>query len=146
VLDRGVSEGRPVEAGALLVAVESPTEPLRAVVYVSAGEGYRVERGMDAKILPATESKQGASHLRGRVRTASRFPATHADVLLRLQNEEWVSSLLAAGPVLEVVVDIDPGPATERQFGGTPCTASVIVERRRPLRFLLPALGCGRGF
>jgi hypothetical protein len=96
---------------------------------------------MDVRILPATATRQGAVFLRGRVKSVARFPATHAQLMFSLQNEEWVNSLMRLGPTLEVVIDIPSRRPLTELYSGTPCDASIIVAKQRPIHFLLPATG-----
>ncbi len=58
-----------------------------------------------------------------------------------LQNESWVSSLLALGPTLEVVIEVTSNGKLDNLYSGTPCQASIIVQRRRPIEFLAPVSG-----
>lgn len=139
VLDAKVRPGSFFAADELLVSIESPEAPLQAVVYVAASDGFKVHPEMDVRILPATAAHQGDVFLRGRVQSVARFPSTHAQLMYSLQNEEWVNSLLRLGPTLEVIIDIPSNRPLTELYSGTPCDASIIVDRQRPIRFLLPA-------
>jgi multidrug efflux pump subunit AcrA (membrane-fusion protein) len=139
VLDTNVRPGSVVGAGESLISIESPESPLQAVVYVPAADGFKVQPDMNVRILPATAIRQGAVFLRGRVQTVARFPATNAQLMYSLQNEEWVSSLLRLGPTLEVIIDIPSRRPLTELYSGTPCDASIIVTKQPPVNFLLPS-------
>jgi len=139
VLDANVRPGSIVGAGESLVSIESPEAPLHAVIYVPAADGFKVQPEMSVRLLPATASRQGVVFLRGRVKSVARFPTTNAQLMYSLQNEEWVSSLLRLGPTLEIVVDIPSRRPLTELYSGTPCDASIIVAKHRPIQFLLPA-------
>ena len=144
VLDVAVIDGVSVAEGTPLVSVESPDRPLQAVVYILARDGYKVEPEMIVKLLPATESGRGASYLPGKVKTAARFPASRAEMMYSLQNEDWVNSFLALGPVLEVVVDLSEDTAAadlQELYSGTPTQAIVTIETHQPIEFLIPGFG-----
>ncbi len=141
VLDLVVIEGGVVLASSLLLSVESPDDPLQAVVYVPASDGYRVKDGLEVKVLPATENQQSSNYLRGRVRSASKYPATDIEMMQSLQSESWVASLLSLGPTLEVIVEITATGNQGHLYSGTPCRASIIIQRRRPIEFLAPVSG-----
>ena len=111
------------------------------MVYVVAADGFKVQPDMDVRILPATATRQGAVFLRGRVQSVARFPATNAQLMYSLQNEEWVNSLLRLGPTLEIMIDIPSNRPLTELYSGTPCGASIIVAKQRPVHFLLPASG-----
>ena len=141
VLDVAVIEGAEILQGAPLISVESPEAPLQAVVYIPASDGYKVHADMPVKILPATESARGAAYLSGKVRTASRFPASRAEMMFSLQNEDWVNSFLSAGPLLEVVIEVTTTKPQTHLYSGTPCRASVTIQSHRPIEFLVPGFG-----
>jgi hypothetical protein len=63
------------------------------------------------------------------------------EMLQSLQSEAWVRSLLELGPTLEVMIDIEANGQLDRLYSGTPCEASIIIQRRRPIEFLAPVSG-----
>jgi hypothetical protein len=138
VLDLAAIPGAQLAAGARLVTIETPSHPLQAVLFVSANDGYKVVPDMPVKLLPATELDQGGAYLSGKVIRAARFPASQADIHYSLQNEEWVESFLARGPLLEVVVEIQSDKPPVHLYSGTPCKASITISTRRPIEFLIP--------
>jgi len=141
VLDVAVIVGTVVDMDAPLVSVESPRKSLSAVVYVPAADGYKVESGMQVKVLPATESRHSSSQLTGRVATAAKFPATRVEMMSTLQNEDWVQTLLAQGPSLEVIIEIESEEPLTKLYSGTPCQATITVKKRRPIELLVPVSG-----
>jgi hypothetical protein len=78
------------------------------------------------------------------VKRAGRFPVTHAEMMRSLQNEEWVNSLLAMSPALELVIETGDEAPSEL-YSGTPCQAVITVDSRRPIALLLPDLACCGG-
>jgi multidrug efflux pump subunit AcrA (membrane-fusion protein) len=145
VLDIAVFEGDIVAEHTILVTVESSRYPLEAVVYVAAADGYRVQSGQDVRIVPATAEQRTASHLRGQVRVAGKFPASQAGMMRSVQNAQWVGSLLTRGPMLEVVAQPDEDGWPSHLYSGTPCQAQITVDRQRPVEFVLPILNRRRG-
>lgn len=131
------AQGSIVEQSLPLASVEDPSRPLRAVVYVAAADAFKVMTGMRTKVQPATNFGEDTSVLVGTVERAARFPADRDDMMFRLQNEGWVDSLSAMGPVLEVVIDVAPKAQPERFYSGTPCNAAITIDQRRPIDFLL---------
>jgi len=130
-----------VEEGSPLLTIESPDQPLQAVAYCSADEGYQIRAGMEVQVLPAGTREGSSRHFSGRVESAGRFPATRAAMIRSLKSEAWVDNFLRLGPVVEVVVNLSPPHALRDTFSGTPCRVRITVNRQRPIQFLLPAGG-----
>jgi len=146
ILDIAVLPGDIVAEESILLTVEASDCPLEAVVYVPAGDGYRVEAGDPVQIVPATAEKRFARHWQGRVQSAGKYPVTHNDMMRSLQSSEWASSLLAMGPMLEVVAGECPGEKwPSHLYSGTPCQARITVDTQRPIEFVLPILGSRGG-
>lgn len=117
-----------------------PDANLTAVAFVPAAEGYRVRTGMTVSIKPASDDPQSSNHLQGTVKSVGRRPATQASVEQLLQNESWTSTTLAAGPVLQVDIELADVKSSERVFSGLPCTAQIVIQRQRPIDLVLPSL------
>lgn len=130
------ANGMVVEESSALASVEDPTQPLQAVIFVPATDAFKVMPGMRTRVQPSS-SGGDEGVLVGRIQRAARFPAGRDDMLFRLQDESWVESLSALGPVLEMVVDIAPRADAERFYSGTPCQAEITIDERRPIEFLL---------
>jgi len=149
VLDVLVRPGERVEKGAALAQLESLEQPLQAVLFVPAAEGYRVRPGMEARISLAGEKGAYAAGLPGRVKSAARFPAARASLVRALHGEGWADRLSRGGPLLEIVVELTGAagaPGAEGLYSGTPCQGEIIVGRQRPIRLILPsAAGGGHG-
>jgi multidrug efflux pump subunit AcrA (membrane-fusion protein) len=131
------AQGAVMEESSPLAAVEDPTQPLQAVIYVPATDAFKVMPGMRTKVQPSSSEGGDEGVLVGTIERAARFPAGRDDMMFRLQNESWVESVSAMGPVLEMVVDIVPREDAERFYSGTPCHAAITVDERRPVEFLL---------
>ncbi|MGO8900508.1 MAG: HlyD family efflux transporter periplasmic adaptor subunit, partial [Isosphaeraceae bacterium] len=148
VLDIPVHEGEAVEPGATLATLESPEVAPHAVLYVPADMGYQVRPGMEARVEPAGSAPGGAGALSGRVVNAGRYPVSRAAIAGML-SDEWRADPTSRGsPLLEVVVALTPeamapgpGPTSSDSFpgiySGTPCRATITVDRLRPLRLIV---------
>lgn len=135
------------------------------IVFVSAGEGKRINLGNPVQIVPATVKREEHGYIRGRVVSIAELPATKLAMEAALEHPELVDAFLkryAPGVVLRVQVKLeeDPAAALDRQRGrsdrvnpfrwsswsgpaqplktGTICQASIIVERRPLIRLILP--------
>ena len=140
VLEVAVQPRDTVEAGTLLVTLEPLDQPLQAVLYLSAADAYRVERGMEVQIRAVTAGSASSAIL-GRVQRAARYPATRSQMLRTLGSDELVSALTKSGPRLEVVIEALAGSekVLNRLFSGTPCRAQITLHQQSPIHLLLPA-------
>lgn len=135
--------GVPVRRGDMvadrepLATVEALDSPLRAVVYVSASEGHRVQVGRNVQISVGSTKPRDSRPLRGRVQSVGRLPATPEAMLRILQSEALVSSLTQYGLVVEVVVALEDEEQAKPYCSGTPCRARIVVEETRPIELIL---------
>lgn len=141
VIDIPVRQGDQVADREPLAMVEALEQPLRAVVYVPAGEGYRVQAGMNVQISVGWAEQRDAQPLQGRVQSIGRLPATPEAMMRSLHSEAWASSLAQSGPVLEVVARFDDEPRAGRFYSGTPCQARIVLEEKRPIELILGSAG-----
>lgn len=141
IVDMAIVEGGIVAEGSVLLTIESPDRPLRAVVYVPARDGYLVQARMEARILPATAKRSDPRYLPGKVGRAGRYPGSRTAAMRSMENEEWVSGLAARGPTLEVVVELLDEDVPLETYSGTPCEVRITVDEQRPIQLLLPGWG-----
>jgi HlyD family secretion protein len=166
--------GGMVQEGAAVVLLHAPKTERGAddggptydtVVFVSAGEGKRIEPDNPVEVVPATVKREEHGFIRGRVVAVSELPATRLAMDAALEHPELVESFLkkyAPGVVLRVQVKLDedtatagPGRPGRREHAnpfrwssssgrdqtlktGTTCQASIVVESRRLIQLVLP--------
>jgi biotin carboxyl carrier protein len=135
VLAVAAGKGDDVQKGAALVTVEPLDVPLEAVIFVPAAEGYQVEPGQHVRVVPGLGKSERTTHLRGEVKSASRYPASREAITRALNSEALADQVSRAGPVLEVVVEVKDGSGV---YSGTPCRANIVVDRKRPISLVLP--------
>lgn len=134
VLSLAVKDGDAVNAGDHLLTLEPLNDPLVAVLYVPASEGYKIETDMPAQVWPASVIKGESAPLIGQVLSAAKFPTGPTEMARRLQNEDLANSLAKGGPYLEVVVELP-----ERSlYSGTPCHGEITLRDRRPIQLVFP--------
>jgi hypothetical protein len=154
VLQRTSKAGENVRQGASLLLLEPVDQRLWARLYVPVAEGYQVEREMSAQVWPASVKKDEFGYILGRVASAAKFPITQAEMLDRLKNEGLVRQLSAAGPCLQIIVELTPDPNTVSGYrwssgkgaplplySGTPCQAQIVISKRRPIQLVFPSKG-----
>jgi HlyD family secretion protein len=164
-----VQEGAPV---VLLHAPRSgrgaddPGPAYDAIVFVSAGDGKKIEAGHPVEVVPSTVKREEHGFIRGRVVAIAELPATKLAMEAALEHPELVDAFLkryAPGVVLRVQIKLDEqgdpaiGARGPRRSGrlnpfrwssssgpaqplktGTMCQAAIVVERRPLIRLILP--------
>lgn len=143
-----VSAGSPIAT----LARAGDGSKLIAVLFVPAGEGKRIEPGMDAAIEPRTVERAVYGQIPGKVLSVSSLPATPAGMRRTLRNDALVQELLASGAVVEVRIAPERDPATQTGFAwtssqgpdggvgvGTLTAGNVVVARKRLIDWLLPS-------
>jgi HlyD family secretion protein len=129
-----------------------------AIVFVSAGEGKKIEVNHPVEVVPATVKREEHGFIRGRVAAISELPATKLAMEVALEHPELVEAFLkryAPGVVLRVQIKLDerePASAGRPPVfrwstsagqrpplkTGTICQAAIVVERRPLIRLILP--------
>jgi HlyD family secretion protein len=156
VIEVKVGPGDVVTPGSALatIARNDRSGETIALLYVPAGEGRRIQRGMRAELTPDTVEREVYGGIVGRVISVSPLPATREGMRRILRNDQLVDQLLVGGAVTEVQVALERDPSTatgfrwsssrgpERGVGiGTLTGARIVIDRRRVLDWLLPGSG-----
>ena len=141
--------GSFVRSGDAIATVEPVGAAPSAVVFVPVETDRHVAVGMPVRLSPADARPDVFGFLRGHVIYAAPFPATPDRIRAALQNDAVASNFLPSVPVREVhiALDIDQrgnliwsGLQNARRTlsPGTPCYATIVVEQRAPISFVLP--------
>jgi HlyD family secretion protein len=126
-------------------------DDLQAVVYFSAREGQKIEKGMQASIDPSSSDREDYGFLLGEVSSVSMFPAVETEIARTLGSADLASEITSSGPVIEVRIDLIPdssnssgftwssrkGPE-EKLHAGILCNGEVILARRNLIQLVLP--------
>ncbi|MEO6324709.1 MAG: NHLP bacteriocin system secretion protein [Thermoanaerobaculia bacterium] len=153
VLEVTVGQGGMVSAGSRILTLEPLDAPLQCVLYIPAGEGKKVRPGMQVRISPSTVKVEEYGFLVGTVATVSEFPVTPEGLRKVLRNDRLSETLMGKAAPIEVVATLVPNPQTPSGykwssskgpptliFSGTLSTASVVVENRTPISYVLPVV------
>jgi len=143
--------GDLVAPGTRLFNLELLEGPVDARLYIPAGDGKRVKEGMEVRIAPATVKPEEYGFILGTVKSTSDFPITQEGLARALRNEQLVKNLGGDAAQIEVIADLKERPDDETRFQwsssegppgeiftGTICTASVVIEKRRPISYVIP--------
>jgi HlyD family secretion protein len=108
---------------------------------------------MQVRVSPSTVKVEEYGFLLGTVQTVSEFPVTPEGLRRVLRNDRLAEQWMGASAPIEVVASLTPDPATPSGYrwssskgpptqilSGTLAAASVVVERRSPISYVLPAV------
>jgi len=140
----------------LRLALAAPSEdPLEGLIYVDAHIGKRVEEGMSVHVSPSTYASEEVGVMIGTVRSVADFPSSLEAMERRVGNRELAHAFQreAEGFPLEIHVQLKPSAASANGYQwtspsgegvhiteGTPLSAGILLETRRPIELLFPFL------
>lgn len=151
VFDVIVDEGDTVSPSETLVRIEESEQELQALIYVPSRPGQKVRENDEALVYPANVSREQFGGIRARVSRKADYPSTLAGIINDIRNETLAQAFTRSGAPLRMEIDLildpqDPsgyswsggrGPGI-RLIPGTECSATVIVDRKRPLDYVVP--------
>lgn len=153
VLELMVDRGDVVSPGTPVLSMEIVSEDLMAVVFVPAALGKQVRRGMDARVVPSTVQREEYGFMLGEVLRVAEFPSTARGMQRLLANEQLVTSLMEAGPPIQVDVALARDSSTPTGYrwsssrgpdleisSGTLASGSIIVREDRPIYLVIPKI------
>jgi hypothetical protein len=146
---RSAELGSYVRLGDTIATVEPIGQSQTAVVFVPVGTDSRVAAGMPARLSPADARPDVFGFLRGHVMYAAPFPASLDRIKAALQNDSVAAGFAPDVPMREVHIAIDVDANGNLVWSGsanagralspeTPCDATIVVEERSPISFVLP--------
>ena len=91
-----IDDGNFVSPGTELVVVEPTADAVTAVLYVPAGQGKAVGRGMDVHLSPSTAPSEQYGQVLGTVASISEFPVSSERLEFVLQNDILVDQISRA--------------------------------------------------
>lgn len=152
VVELLAEEGDALQAGAPLLSVDLPDQPLDCYVFVPL-RGKQIQPGMQVHVTPAGLAWEEYGYMIGRVRTVSRVPLSPAAMNVYLRNPTLVQQFTAQGAAYLIYVDMDLDPSTVSGFkwtsragpaievsSGTLLEATITTQQQRPITFVIPAL------
>lgn len=133
---------------------------VHAIVYISASSAGKVKKGQFARVSPSDVKKEEYGFIFGKVEWISSRPASTADMTEKLKNDQLVREFGAGGPVFEARVCLEPDPGNkvnpfkwsssqgppQGTQAGTTCSASMVVDERKPYTYVVPAVRGTTGF
>ncbi len=145
--------GQAISTGDAVVSVEALNEDMKALVYMTSGQGKLVRPGMTLHVSPGTAEVYDYGYLIARVATVSEAPATREGMLSLLGNQRLVEGFTAKGAPIAVEAELELDPKTQSGFrwssskgppfeirSGTLCSARVITQEQPPITLVIPLL------
>lgn len=145
--------GQAISTGDAVVSIEALNQEMKALVYMTSGEGKRVRPGMTIQISPGTAEVYDFGYLIAKVGAVSEAPATQEAMLSLLGNQRLVQTFTEKGAPIAVEATLERDPSTRSGFrwssskgppfeirSGTLCSARVITQEQRPITLVIPLL------
>jgi HlyD family secretion protein len=153
VLEKLVERGNLVSTKDRVVTIETNESAMQAVLFIPAGDGKKVNVGMQVQISPSTVKPEEFGFMLGEVKSVSLFPSTPEGMQRVLRNDQLVKELSQRGSPIEVTADLLPDAFTRSGFkwsspqgppigifSGTLCTGNIVVDRKRPVEYVIPKI------
>nr|UXE45382.1 hypothetical protein Hi04_10k_c4711_00028 [uncultured bacterium] len=127
---------------------------VHAILYVPTQLAAKVRSGDLARVSPADVKREEYGYIVGRVEWVATYAASSDDMREKLKNDQLVTAFGSGGPVYEARVCLDSDASNDRNGfkwssgkgpvqviePGAPCSASMVVDERRPYTYVIPAL------
>jgi len=150
LVEVAVGDSSFVHRGDVIATIEPPMAQLHAIVFVPVSADRAIVPGMPARVSPIDANPKVYGVIRGSVTSVAPYPAS-PDRIKAVFHNDALAAGVATGPVREVHIalerDLDGSLAWSgfprvrpRSASGTPCTAGIVVENRRPISFVFPSL------
>ncbi len=144
--------GQQVRPGDPLVNLEAEKEPLRIVGFIPIASGKKIQPGQEVRIAPSFVKPEDYGFMLGKVVSVSTLPATPEEIRRVVANDRLAKEFIDLNP-FEVIIEPIPSPDTPSGFkwtsssgpplevgSGTDCAVQVVVERRKPISFVIPTV------
>lgn len=151
VLEVLVSNNTPLKPLSPVARIEQVNKPLKTILLMSLADGKQIKPGTKVQISPTTVRPEEHGLLLGTVSFVSQLPVSAESLLNQLKSAELVTVLTAAGPAIEVDVELQADPATAsglkwttasgppfKLTNGTLVQANLVVGEQKPINLILP--------
>jgi len=136
-----------------LKSYQASDDGVKGILYVSSQDGKKIKVGMEALVVPATVQPQEFGFMKAKVTYVSEFPVTQEGMMVSMNNDQIVQSLLQMGAPFEVFVDFEKDPVAYSGYkwtsaqgpeltinSGTSCAGKITVKEEAPIALVVPAL------
>jgi HlyD family secretion protein len=145
--------GDSVASGEVIAVVEPEAAEMEPVVYVNSTTGKQIKPGMEAQVSPSTVKREDYGYMKATIDYVGEYPVTPQAVQSSVANQALAQELIGASAKIEVRAKLSPSKSTASGYAwsssggpsfriqsGTRVMVSVVVDRRRPITFVLPII------
>jgi HlyD family secretion protein len=145
--------GDLVPRGEAVAMVEPESATMEPVIYISSTQGGRIRPGMEAEVSPTSVKREEYGFMKATIGLVGQFPVSVGEMTNELGSDVLAQELLQDGAKIEVRADLLPTTETPSGYewssssgppflirSGERITASILVDRRRPITYVLPLI------
>jgi HlyD family secretion protein len=145
--------GDSVASGEVIAVIEPEAAEMEPVVYVNSTTGKQIKPGMEAQVSPSTVKREDYGYMKATINYVGEYPVTPQAVQSSVANQALAQELIGASAKIEVRAKLTPNGQTASGYAwsssggpsfriqsGTRVMVSVVVDRRRPITFVLPII------
>jgi HlyD family secretion protein len=145
--------GDSVASGEVIAVVEPEAAEMEPVVYVNSTTGKQIKPGMEAQVSPSTVKREDYGYMKATIDYVGEYPVTPQAVQSSVANQALAQELIGASAKIEIRAKLTPSRQTTSGYAwsssggpsfriqsGTRVMVSVVVDRRRPITFVLPII------
>jgi HlyD family secretion protein len=155
VLDLAIAPSQVISPGSRVGSLEriDSKEEAIAAAFLPIDMGKKISKGMSVQVTPTTVEKSRYGGVVGKVTQVSPFPITVDDIDRMIGNPETAKLLVGQGSVIQVSVALEKDSKTPSGYRwssskgpkkeittGTTIQASIKVEERAPISYVIPLL------
>jgi HlyD family secretion protein len=155
ILEITATAGQAVSPGTRIgtIAEQNSNSKLMGITFFPDSEGKKLQPGMNVEVTPTTVKRERFGGIIGNIKEVSAYPVTKEGVNRLVGNPEVTQALMAKGPQIQMLAELQPDPSTFSKFkwssskgpdlkvsAGTLTTVRVTLEERAPITFVLPIL------
>ena len=145
-------QGQVVQQKERLLNLEDPDADFQVLLFVPFAEGKKVKPKQVVRISPTTVHPEEHGYILGKIESVSSLPVTPEEVRTALNNDQLAERFAQETP-FKVTARPLLAPGSNERFiwtssGGTPplvgantpCLAQIVIDQRRPISYVIPAL------
>lgn len=158
IIELLVKLGDPVQPGQPLAIVEPLDAPLQTIIYFDGRTARQIRPGMEAQISPTEIKREEFGFIKGKVTDVGAALVTLPKMQSDLANQALAQELYGKFAPIEIRAELAISTATPSGFewstsegppfaivGNSRINVSVVVDRRRPYTYVLPAIKAALG-
>jgi HlyD family secretion protein len=144
--------GQQIRPGDPVVNLEAEKEPLRIIAFIPIASGKKIIPAQEVRIAPSFVKQEDFGFMLGKVVSVSTLPATPEEIQRIVANDRLAKEFIDLNP-FQVVIEPLAEPKNPSGFkwtsssgpplevgSGTDCTVQVVVEKRKPITYVIPTV------